>query len=68
MDEASAAAGTEAGVRALHSLKGMARTLGFVAIGDLAAAAELAAKDGRTPDLSGLTAAIGHQAALRPAA
>lgn len=68
MDEAAAAAGTETGVRALHSLKGMARTLGFVAIGDLAAAAELAAREGRSPDLAGLSAAIGYQAGLRSAA
>ena len=68
MAEAAAGAGTEAGIRALHSLKGMARTLGFSAVGDLAAAAEEAARDGRHPDLAKLAAAIGQQASLQQAA
>ena len=68
MAEAAASAGTEVGVRALHSLKGMARTLGFTAIGDLAAAAEVEARSGRHPDLSNLQAAIGQHAGLSDAA
>lgn len=68
MAEAAAGTGTEAGIRALHSLKGMARTLGFSAVGDLAAAAEEAARDGRHPDLANLAAAIGQQASLQSAA
>lgn len=40
--------------RALHTIKGMARTLGFVALGNAAAAAELASKQGRRPSLDAL--------------
>lgn len=36
----------------LHTLKGMARTLGMRRVGDLAAAAELEVRAGRTPDLA----------------
>ncbi len=68
MAEAAATIGTEAEIRALHSLKGMARTLGFTAVGDLAAAAEEAARKGRQPDLANLAAAIGQQAGLASAA
>jgi two-component system, sensor histidine kinase len=66
--EADATTGTDAEVRALHSLKGMARTLGFSAIGDLAGTAELEARGGRSPDLTNLRAAIGQQVALPSAA
>ena len=45
-------------VRAAHSLKGMARTLGFDEIGELAAAAEQAFRLGEAADLSKLVAAI----------
>jgi two-component system, sensor histidine kinase len=68
MAEAATEAGSAAGVRALHSLKGMARTLGFTAIGELAAVAEQAARDGGQPDLAALSAAIGQQTSLPSAA
>ena len=68
MAEAATEAGSAAGVRALHSLKGMARTLGFTAIGELAALAEQAARDGGQPDLAALSAAIGQQTSLPSAA
>ncbi|MEQ1770771.1 MAG: Hpt domain-containing protein, partial [Devosia sp.] len=44
--------------RAMHSLKGMARTLGFCALGDSAAAAELAAKASAQIDLTPLKQAL----------
>ncbi len=54
---------SEPAVRALHSLKGMARTLGLSGIGDLAAQAELTARAGRLPELDELRTRI---AALGP--
>jgi signal transduction histidine kinase/CheY-like chemotaxis protein/HPt (histidine-containing phosphotransfer) domain-containing protein len=45
-------------VRALHSLKGMAQTLGFVAFAELAKAAEHARRDDRAVDFAGLRAAL----------
>jgi signal transduction histidine kinase/CheY-like chemotaxis protein/HPt (histidine-containing phosphotransfer) domain-containing protein len=68
MAEAEAEAGSAAEIRALHSLKGMARTLGFSAIGDLAAAAEDTAREGRKPNLGNLAAAIGQPMELPSAA
>jgi HPt (histidine-containing phosphotransfer) domain-containing protein len=45
-------------MRALHSLKGMARTLGYTAIGDLAAAAELESRAAKAADLGALRLAL----------
>lgn len=52
--EARASEGEEC-ARAMHSLKGMAHTLGLTAIGDAAAAAELACRAGIAPDLDLVT-------------
>ena len=61
--EAASEGTSETAIRALHSLKGMARTLGLRSIGDLAAQAELTARSGHQPELAEL-----HQqvAALSP--
>ncbi len=45
---------TEPGVRALHTLKGMARTLGLARVGDVAQAAEQALRNGETMALDEL--------------
>lgn len=66
--EAGSESGSEASIRALHSLKGMARTLGYSAIGDLAAAAELESRGGQDADLEPLRRALGHVASERSAA
>jgi signal transduction histidine kinase/CheY-like chemotaxis protein len=58
--EAEAAVSGEIVVRAMHTLKGTARTLGLAAIGDAAAAAEMEARADRSIDsdaLRGLLAA-----------
>jgi signal transduction histidine kinase/CheY-like chemotaxis protein/HPt (histidine-containing phosphotransfer) domain-containing protein len=56
--EAASVPGSEASMRALHSLKGMARTLGYTAIGDLAAAAELESRAAKAADLGALRLAL----------
>ncbi|MBK8082812.1 MAG: response regulator [Devosia sp.] len=45
-------------IASLHTLKGMALTLGETGIGRLAAEAEVAARQGRPPDLDGLAALV----------
>ncbi len=63
-DAASEIAAAETGadkerqVRALHSLKGMAQTLGFAAFAELAKAAELARREDQSVDMKGLRAAL----------
>ena len=59
LDQAHDAVRDEPAVRALHSLKGMAQTLGLSRIGTLAAAAEAECRAGTPPDLDILRAAIG---------
>jgi CheY-like chemotaxis protein len=54
--------------RSLHTLKGMARTLGFVALGDAAAEAELASRQGVTPGLTALHRELEAIAAIQLAA
>lgn len=61
--EAAAGDAPEIAARALHSLKGMAHTLGLCSIGDLAAHAELIARAGRMPEFDELQALV---AALDP--
>ena len=58
LNEARTAIDLEVRVRAMHSLKGMARTLGFAAIGDAAAQAELAFRAGDMPDLEALDVSV----------
>ena len=58
LNEARTAIDLEVRVRAMHSLKGMARTLGFAAIGDAAAQAELAFRAGDTADLEALDVSV----------
>jgi signal transduction histidine kinase/FixJ family two-component response regulator len=48
----------EAKVRAAHTLKGMARTLGFSRIGDLAAATEMSLRDSQPWNQAVLSAAV----------
>jgi two-component system, sensor histidine kinase len=63
-DARSEIAAAEAGgdrerqARALHSLKGMAQTLGFVAVAELAKVAEIACRDDAQVDIAGLEAAL----------
>lgn len=52
----------------LHTLKGMARTLGMRRIGDLAADAELEIRAGRTPDLDEIRRLVAGLAETRAAA
>lgn len=66
--EAASIPGSEASIRALHSLKGMAHTLGYTAIGDLAAAAELESRGPEGADLEALRLALGNVAIERSAA
>ncbi len=47
-------------IASLHTLKGMALTLGETGIGRLAAEAEAAARQGRPPDLDGLAALVAN--------
>ena len=58
LDEARIATDIEVRVRAMHSLKGSARTLGFAAIGDAAADAELAFQAGATVDIEAIEASV----------
>lgn len=58
VNEARTATDIEVRVRAMHSLKGMARTLGFAAIGDAAAQAELAFRAGDSADLGAIEASV----------
>ncbi len=57
LDEAASSAAPADAVRPLHTLKGMAGTLGLKRISDLAAAAESDCRTGAKPDLSALRAA-----------
>ena len=60
--------GQEARVRALHTLKGMARTLGLVGIGNAAETAEHAMRDTGKADLAALDAMVAATAPSRKAA
>ena len=57
----------EESIRAMHSLKGMAHTLGLTAIGDAAAAGEVSLRGGQVPDLIEIARLLGHQEAASPA-
>ncbi len=59
LEEAKVHGIAEAGVRALHTLKGMARTLGLARVGDLAEAAEHEARAGRLPAMQNLADSVG---------
>jgi HPt (histidine-containing phosphotransfer) domain-containing protein len=61
--EATAEGASDTAIRALHSLKGMAHTLGLRTIGDLAARAEQTARAGQVPELAELHRSV---AALSP--
>jgi len=64
LDAAMAGGSTEPGLRSLHTLKGLAATLGLAAISQRAAGAEAALKAGGQPDLN----AVGEAVALTRAA
>ena len=53
-------------ILAMHSLKGMARTLGLSAIGDAAAAGEASLRDGKVPDLSDIVRLLKPYEAIAP--
>jgi two-component system, sensor histidine kinase len=59
---------TEELIRAMHSLKGMARTLGLTAIGDAAAEGEMTLRSGKLPDLTEITRLLEPHGALAAAA